>query len=603
MTTFRNEHKLTAIASAVSLALLHSAQANAAKVEFDEVGPNSGSDIYTSPAIHVDGVSQAISFMELFRTGDEDNGETYGLMKDHLGDPAVAEDGLTPYICSGNTDGVSGSGTDYTALLEKNGKTYMITQFECQTGGMYYAEVVQSPAGELSPVEDTLKFIDQSDEWGGWVHCAGSVTPWNSYLGGEEYEPDAKALEGAAYPTGDRYDDKVRSYWLEDISLSSPYHNGWITEVDIDENGDASYEKHYAMGRFSHELGYVMPDGKTVYLTDDGTNDILFMFVAKNAGDLSDGTLYAAHWLQTSGFGGGSAQLEWINLGKVKSSKIRKAIADDVQFSDLFSVDTADCTTIAANGNVECLEVNPGKELLASRLESRRFAALMGATHEFRKMEGFTFAAERNQGYIAISEVGRGMLDNTGDPDKDDKNYDDLEGDGVAETGNHVRVTKPDYCGAIYSMDMVAGAKDSDGKKIDSTLVAHNMNSILASGTTDGEISPEACAGKDANDEEHNNIMAQPDNITMIPDSDALIIGEDGKHPNNMVWSMNLDSRELTRIATVPEGAETTSPYLHKVGESHYMTLVAQHPDSSGGNPDGDSITGVVGPIELPEEE
>ena len=37
---------------------------------------------------------------------------------------------------------------------------------------------------------------------------------------------------------------------------------------------DGSYitQKHYTLGRMAVELAYVMPDRKTVYITDDGTN-------------------------------------------------------------------------------------------------------------------------------------------------------------------------------------------------------------------------------------------------------------------------------------------------------------------------------------------
>jgi secreted PhoX family phosphatase len=611
-----NQHtgyRLTALAGAVSLGLLLGTQAQAEDVIFSEVtlllaDPTA---VTVSDTVTVgDEPAQSISFTELFRTGDVDpiTGETYGLMKDYQGNPAVADDGLTPYICSGNTPGVEGSGTDYNALIEKHGKTYLISQFECQTGGMYMAEVKQNGAGMLSPVPGTLQFIDQRKEWGGWVHCAGSVTPWNSYLGGEEYEPNAALVEGEAYPTSDiYYNDKVRSYWLGDASKSSPYHNGWITEVDVKKNGKAKFVKHYAMGRFSHELGYVMPDGKTVYLTDDGTNDTLFMFVADEKGDLSKGTLYAAKWNQTSGFGGGSAQLDWISLGKASDKEIKRAIKEGISFSDMFFVYGRDedgvClggTELSTNEITECIELKPGMNKLASRLESRRYAALLGATYEFRKMEGFTFDPNRNQAYIDISEVGRAMLDNTHDPDKlgegTERNYDDRDGNGVVETGNHIRVSKADYCGAVYAMDMMRGVRDTSGKKIKSRYVAVTMNSILASGTEGGEISPAECA---LNDE----IMAQPDNLTMIANSDTLIIGEDGKHENNMVWSFDLDTRELTRIASVPLGAETTSPYIHKVGDFSYMSLVAQHPDSSTDNPYGDTITGVIGPMKLVEDD
>ncbi|MEA3275527.1 MAG: DUF839 domain-containing protein [Pseudomonadota bacterium] len=470
--------KRTAIAGAMSVALAGNLAAHAKDVTFAEITlPVADPTAVTvSASVTVDGgAPQALSFTELFRTGDSDNGHTYGLMLDYLGNPALSGTG-DPYICSGNADGVEVSGTDFSALLEKNGKT--------------------------------------------------------------------------------------------------------------------SFAKHYAMGRFSHELGYVMPDKKTVYLTDDGTNDTLFMFVANEPARMSSGTLYAARWHQTSGQGGRSAQLKWINLGSAKSQEIIRALLAQPKFSDIFDLDTPNCTQLAADDIVECIELKPGMDQLASRLEARRYAALKGATHEFRKMEGFTFDGERNQAFIAISEVGRGMLDNTGDPDKGGRNYDDRNEDGVPETGNHIRVAKPDYCGAVYSMDMVPGIEDTNGEEIESDYVAVNMTSILASGSPGGELSPEDCAA-------NNDVMAQPDNITMIKKSDTLVIGEDGDHTNNMVWAYNLHNGDLTRIAPVPVGAETTSPYFHKVGDATYMTLVAQHPDPSPTNTNGDSITGVIGPIDL----
>lgn len=578
------------VGAGVSMALMSSV-AHASDVWFEVVEmPVVSNEITVSKNVWIDGEKNELKFDELFRTGqvDKKNGEMYGLMKDYQGNPAVADLGSSdPYVCSGNYDGVRGSGTDFTALIEKHGKKYMISQFECQNGGMYTAELKQTENGKLRPIPGTLKFVDNRDEWGGWVHCAGSVTPWNTYLGGEEYEPNAKTLE--IDPTSDGYyNDKVEAYWLGDYDKSSPYHNGWITEVDILKDGEATYTKHYSLGRFSHELGYVMPDGKTVYLTDDGANDTLFMFVAKRPGDLSKGTLYAAKWNQTSGVGGGSANLEWINLGKAYGSEIREAIANGIVFSDMFSENTENCQWIGANGAAECLEVKPGMDELASRLESRRFAALKGATHEFRKMEGFTFDPKRRQAFIAISEVGRGMLKaEENDPEKG-KSYDYL-GQAAPVTGDHIRVDQADYCGAIYSMDIHRGVKDSDGKRIRSRYVTTNMNTILYSGGAPGStVDPKACATQ------NNDLMAQPDNITKIKGSDALIIGEDGKHQNNMVWSFDLETRELTRIVTVPEGAETTSPYLHKMGDETYMTVVAQHPDKSSANAYGDSITGVI---------
>ena len=54
--------------------------------------------------------------------------------------------------------------------------------------------------------------------------------------------------------------------------------------------------RHYTMGRYSHENAQVMPDNKTVYLSDDGYDTVLYKFVADAPGDLSRGT----HMLQNS---------------------------------------------------------------------------------------------------------------------------------------------------------------------------------------------------------------------------------------------------------------------------------------------------------------
>lgn len=77
-------------------------------------------------------------------------------------------------------------------------------------------------------------------------------------------------------------------------ALGKYYHYGWTPEVTVDASGKGTVVKHYAMGRFSHELAHVVADNKTVYFGDDSTNAAFFMFIADKAQDLSAGTLYAA---------------------------------------------------------------------------------------------------------------------------------------------------------------------------------------------------------------------------------------------------------------------------------------------------------------------
>jgi secreted PhoX family phosphatase len=96
----------------------------------------------------------------------------------------------------------------------------------------------------------------------------------------------------------------------------NPYRYGYPVEVKVNADGSTEVSKHFAMGRSANELSIVMPDQKTVYITDDGTNTMLLMFVADEAGNLDAGTLYAGKWHQMADTpDGGRAWLSWINLG------------------------------------------------------------------------------------------------------------------------------------------------------------------------------------------------------------------------------------------------------------------------------------------------
>ncbi len=76
------------------------------------------------------------------------------------------------------------------------------------------------------------------------------------------------------------------------------------------------------MGRFSKEMALIMPDSKTAYFGDDGTDRVLYKFVADAAGDLSAGTLYAAKITQD----GETLNLAWVELGKGTDADVLAAI-------------------------------------------------------------------------------------------------------------------------------------------------------------------------------------------------------------------------------------------------------------------------------------
>jgi secreted PhoX family phosphatase len=582
----------------------------ASKLQFEEIPvPVTDSEkkaINASPKATnlVNGFENSVGFTKLMATADTDNGEIYGLVKDFQDQPLTFADG-SPYICNGTNAGV-GSGLDYVSFLndpEGNGKMYMVSQFECEIGAMYINELEQDAAGKLTPKSGTLKFVSQKDFHGGWVHCAGMKTPWESHLGSEEYETNARMVEeernATTGLTGDEYFDELAKFFGGDANKSNAYFWGWTPEVKV-VGGEAQYTKHYAMGRMSHELSYVMPDSKTVYMTDDGTNDAIFMYIADASEDLSAGTLYAAKWTQTSAIetDGGSADITWINLGHATDAEVKVAVDDNITFSDLFNTDTvladdtcnAGFTFINTENGKECLQLNTAtySEAVISRLESRRYAAMMGATTEFRKMEGFTYDADHGKAYISISAIEKGMLN-------DDAKYD--------AGGNNDIKLKYNKCGAVYAMDVAAGTvNDTGSAPIDSQYVVTNMYAVVK-GMPYTYPAGHQYEGNTCSVEG----ISMPDNVTFLAGSNILAIGEDSdKHVNNMIWAYDVKTGALVRMVTVPEKAETTSPFWYKdLNGFGYMSAVAQHPnkdsDKSNFLPEEESFVGYYGPfIDLP---
>ena len=549
----------------------------------------------------VNGTVSHLTLKKLLSTGDQDNGQTFGLVKDYQ-DKNIAFADNSPYICNGTNAGV-GSGLDYVSFIaDQNASVnarYMVSQFECEIGAMYMNQYTVDPtSGEVSVVPNTLEFISQKDYHGGWVHCAGQSTPWNSHLGSEEYEPDAKSVQAAVQAdgtTGDKYYDELAKYFGGDATKSNPYYWGWNPEVTI-TNGKSSYTKHYSMGRFSHELSYVMPDEKTVYMSDDGTNVGLFMFVADKKKDLSAGTLYAAKWKQTSedGVEGGTANLTWINLGHADDASVQAAVDAKINFSDIMTVTTpaadGSCVTgkaINTSAGAECVVLHTEKysEAVIARLETRRYAAYKGATTEWRKEEGITFDETHGKLYIAMSSIGKGMEDNQ-KYGVDNTSYD-------FASNNDIRL-KYNPCGAIYESDIATkSVKDDTKRKIHSRFVINTMNAILTGTPT---TYPEG------DDFEGNKCsvdgISNPDNVTFLQGTNTLTIGEDtSKHVNNMIWVYDVETEALTRIITVSEGAETTSPFWHDIDKDRsFMSVVTQHPDF-GTAENGESTISTFGTV------
>jgi secreted PhoX family phosphatase len=514
-----------------------------------------------SQAYLINGKRAPIDYHALIRSGERRQDQIFGLLHDREGNLIHQADG-SGHISNKN---------DFSSLIQVDGSLFMLTHFEEIPGGIYLSKLDQdSNSGELKVTH--TRPLDLSGVNGGWNHCAGSTTPWQTHLGTEEYEPNAAALDERGGI--DHYYQGMAKYFGGDLKSLYPYDYGWQIEISVDNFQKADVHKRYAMGRLSHEVGLVMPDRRTVYITDDALNTALFRFVADHPEDLSSGTLYAARWQQTGDQDGGQAKLDWVSLGHANEDEIRTTMAKKPGFDDIFKrakpIEDNSCpdsfSSINTRFGFECLQTLPGKEKIASRLESRRYAALMGATTEFRKMEGLAFDPARQELYVAITTISQGM---------EDQANGETSSPGFDQGGpNHIRLPHTP-CGAVYALSL------------DKNYIATDMRAIIT--------------GETAQDDPENFCLtsgiANPDNLTFLTGQDTLIIAEDSGqgHVNNMLWAFNLKDRQLTRLLTAPLGAEVTGSYYYPdINGWGYLMTTIQHPT------EGPATTGYLGPFKHP---
>ncbi|MEL0636291.1 alkaline phosphatase PhoX [Marinomonas sp. TI.3.20] len=423
----------------------------------------------------------------------------------------------------------------------------------------------QNPeTGELKLVK--YHNVDTSNVGGLWITCGASLSPWGTHLSSEEYQPDASDPDNKQFKA---YSKNL----FGDENKAKPYNYGHMPEVTVNKDGTGSVIKHYCMGRLSHELVQVMPDERTVLMGDDFTNSGLFMFIADKPRDLSAGTLYAAKWHQTSGKGPGAGNLTWIKLGEANSDEIQRLVDAGIKSSDIMEIHKKDpkdasFTKIGYSGKTNWVKLKPGMEKEAAFLETHRYAALIGASLGFTKMEGTTVNIKDKKAYSAMSYIYKTMTDGS--------------------TDIHVEGPK---AGAVYEHTLTGGQKDNHGHAIDSEWVSVRME---APANLIGEdlVVPDAL-GNTA----HADRISNPDNLKYSEALRTLFIGEDsGNHVNNFLWAYNVDSGELARILSTPAGAESTG--LHAVDELNGWTYIMsnfQHP-GDWSSPLHDKVKDVLDP-------
>ena len=407
--------------------------------------------------------------------------------------------------------------------------------------------------GKLSLVK--YHNVDTSAAHGLWITCGASLSPWNTHLSSEEYEPDAFSI--ATNAQFKAYSKRV----FGDETTANPYHYGHLPEVTVNPDGTGTIKKHYCLGRISHELIQVMPDQRTALMGDDYTNGGLFMFVADTAKDLSAGTLYVAK--VGAGFSidpaAAGAPLSWIKLGHATSAEI-EALANTLKPTDIMDVSTTDpadttYTKIFVDGKANWVRVKAGMEKAAAFLETHRYANLMGASMAFTKLEGTTVNAKDKIAYSALQNIQASMV----------------RGNAAWRESLNVTVEAALVAGGVMAHTLAGGQADIGGTAIDSEWVPVRTKALLV-----GEDITADTLGNTSNP----NKIGNPDNLKFSEKLRTLFIGEDSStHTNNFLWAYNVDTKVLSRILSVPSGGETTG--LHAVDEINGWTYIMsnfQHP-------------------------
>lgn len=422
---------------------------------------------------------------------------------------------------------------DFNGFIQTGaGKGYLFTNWEMYPGGMSRMAIEKDNFGSWK-VTDAM-MLDFDGVHGTAANCFGSVTPWNTPLTSEEWIVNSK-VDTTTHPDWNNpavmNTDIIGYMWqLTAPDAPNPYRYGYIAEVQNPTSNEPTVVKHYALGRYEHENATVMPDGKTVYLSQDDTGGVLFKFVADTPEDLSSGTLYGAKLTQdvgqndpaTTGF-----DVSWVELGHGDNAMIEAWIADfDGIGTDQFVEGETSYMTMAdveawANGAATYPTVgNGGGKVTAGEpmddrvvfLESRQAARLKGATAEWRKLEGISINTKRAQEavegvntidgediteayvYLAIADLDNTLIDNEGD----------------IQLSSRVK-----DCGGVYRAKLEAGYNIS---RIEPLVMGSTYRSSL-SGAARCDVDQ----------------LSQPDNVIVMDDG-RIIIGEDGFQENNTLW-------------------------------------------------------------------
>ncbi len=394
---------------------------------------------------------------------------------------------------------------DFNAFIPSNAdgsEGYLFTAWEDRPGGV--SRIALSKSDDGSWAVGSAMNVDFSTVNGTMINCFGTVSPWGTPLTSEEnYEAENTVnWNNASYSDGyPNYADVQNIQTYLGGTYPNPYDYGYIVEITQPTAAAPVPLKLFTLGRMAHENPVIMPDQKTVYLTDDGGNKGFFKFVASEAGDLSAGTLFAAKVMQDATDDAAKAgfDIEWIELATASNADIENWIDayDGIDESDYSDGET----DYISDADVAAWAAGTADDNRVAFLETLRAAEAKGATIEFNKMEGININYDGAASgavpfmYVAMSDVSGAMADDEGD----------------------IQV-EANRCGIVYRFGL------------DANYNTKRMDPVVVGGPYSSDAAENQCS---------TDNIANPDNLVILDDGRVLIGEDTGRHVNNMLWLYN----------------------------------------------------------------
>lgn len=396
---------------------------------------------------------------------------------------------------------------DFNAFVATNtdgSEGYLFTAWEDRPGSMSRLKVLRDGSGAWSVDSSDVLDVDFSNVQGTMINCFGTLSPWGTPLTSEEnYEAEnAENWNNSNYLSGyPNYTDVQLIQQYLGGTFPNPYRYGYIVEITDPTAAAPVPVKHFTLGRMAHENAVVMPDKKTVYLTDDGGNKGFYKFIADTAGDLSAGTLYAAKVKQdaTTDPARAGFDISWIELAHGNNAAIEAFIAGYDGIDETGYVDGS--TSYISQQEIDDWAAGLGGNDAIAFVETLKAAEAKGATVEFNKMEGIDINFDGAASgaipfmYVAMADVSGAMADTSGD----------------------IQLQR-NRCGAVYRFGLTP---DFD---------VIRMDPVVVGGQYDGSLAQNRCPVDE---------IAQPDNVIVLDDGRVLIGEDSGNHVNNMLWVYN----------------------------------------------------------------